>query len=152
MGLSGRQRAQIQPRTANGIHPNAITQKGTTGFAAGWIATDDGHMDITEIMQDTQNDLIGQGRLSRAPGTGDSNNRCLAVSYFLGHFGAQGGKVSIFPGLGLLGGRDQVGHHPFVIRRQAVKRKSILFDGGKIHALNHMVDHSLKSHLGAVFR
>ena len=60
LGLSGGKGSKIQPRIADDIHPDAITQQCAAGFAPRRIAADDGHVNIFEIMQETQNDFIGQ--------------------------------------------------------------------------------------------
>ena len=61
MRPAGGQRAHVHPFTADGIHADAVAQKGAAGFAAGGIGTDDGHPDIGQVVQHALNQFISEG-------------------------------------------------------------------------------------------
>ena len=60
VGLSGGQRPHVHAGASDGVHADSVAKQRAAGFSPGWIATDDGDMNLRDIMKETQNQLIGQ--------------------------------------------------------------------------------------------
>ena len=60
VGLSGGQRTHIDAGASNGVHSDSVAKKRAAGFSSGRIATDDGDMNLRNIIKEAQNQFIGQ--------------------------------------------------------------------------------------------
>ncbi len=59
--------------------------------------------------------------------------------------------MPVSPGLGLFNSGDKAGNIEFVIRGKAVNVTIFFLESRKVHMLNHMVNHALKSPSCPVF-
>ncbi|VTR68478.1 conserved hypothetical protein [Desulfosarcina cetonica] len=142
----------VDPRVADGVHADAIAQKGAAGLAPGGVGADDGDADILEVVKQAQDQFVRQGGLAGTAGAGDADDRHLAIADMVDECFAELGQVAVFLGLGLFQGGDQIGHAQLVVRSQIVKGEVRLIRPGEVHQLDHVVDNSLQAHARTVFR
>ena len=150
-GAARGKRAHVDPRTADGVHADAVPQERPTGFAARRVAAQHRHPRLPEVVQDAHDQLIGQGGLARAAGAGDADNRHPAAADLRRKLRPQPGQVAVLKRLGHLGGRDQVGHQVLVVRRERIEREIEAAHGGEVQLPNQVVDHALQPQAGAIF-
>ncbi len=81
LGTARGQRAHVDPGTAYGIHPDAVSQESPSGLPAGRITTDNCQMDIRKIPQQTQDQFIRKRRFSCPSCSRDPDDRNFSGGY-----------------------------------------------------------------------
>ena len=156
------ERAHEHAPVAQAVHPDPVAEQRPAGAAPGGIDREDSDARLREVLEETGDELVGDGALARPARAGDADDghgrpgrrplRAETIARRLGHdlvleSGERSGDRQIGGGsfiggkrrelLDLRGALDQVGDHPFQPELLAVARE--------IHAL-----HAVRLQLGSL--
>ncbi|EXI67715.1 MAG: hypothetical protein AW08_01656 [Candidatus Accumulibacter adjunctus] len=150
--VARRQRAHVDVRMLDGVHPDAVTQQRTAGALARRVDGDDRQLDAVALIEPkAPHQFVGQRRLAGATGTGDAERRHLEPGGSMQQFLAQRFGVDtvlecrddlrqVPPAAGLEGREHRVG----ILRCQC--RQVV------VGFRDDLVDHSLQTHRLPVLR
>ncbi len=112
---SGGQGAQIDVGVVQAVHADAVAQQGPTALAPGGIHADHGHLFLGKVLQEAQQQLIGERRFARAAGAGYAHHGHWLIPKLFGQPGAPLPNAAAFQ-YRLFHQADGAGHHLRVLR------------------------------------
>ena len=147
-GLARRDRAHVDVRSVDRVHPDAVAEQRAAALPPGRIDGDHGDPGIAGIEAEAADDLVGQRRLAGAAGAGDADHRndAAPVRQRVQLVAAMLVEQAVFQGA------DDPGQMPAVAGCEAGELARQFRGDVEVGAADHVVDHPLQPHAPPVLR